>query len=387
MIGFARTDRSALGQWWWTVDRWTLAAVIALMFVGAILVLAASPAVATRIGLDSFYLVRHHYMMLPVAAAVLIAVSVLTPRQVRRLGVVLFFFFLALTAMTLGSGMEIKGATRWISVGPLSLQPSEFLKPCFAIFTAWMFALQRTEVPGQRIPGNLISIGAYLATVAILIKQPDLGMTVVITATWAAQFFVAGLPIFWVALIVGCGVAGLVGAYFMLPHVTDRVNQFLDPSTGDTYQIDRALEAFSNGGWFGLGPGEGIAKRSLPDSHTDFVFAVAAEEFGIILCLILLALFAFIVLRALARAYRSEDMFARFAASGLAILFGVQAAINMAVNLQLIPAKGMTLPFISYGGSSMISLAYAMGMLLALTREQPRTAMLTTPELASEAAA
>src|ERR1044071_295357 len=173
MIGFARTDRSALGQWWWTVYRWTLAAVIALMFVGAILVLAASPAVATRIGLDSFYLVRHHYMMLPATAAVLIAVSVLTPRQVRRVGVVLFLFFLALTAMTLGSGMEIKGATRWIDVGPVSLQPSEFLKPCFAIFTAWMFALQRAEVPGQRIPGNLISIAMFGITVLLLIKQPD----------------------------------------------------------------------------------------------------------------------------------------------------------------------------------------------------------------------
>jgi len=177
MIGFARTDRSALGQWWWTVDRWTLAAVIALMFIGAILVLAASPAVAVRIGLDSFYLVRHHYMMLPLAAITLIGVSVLSPRQVRRTGVVLFGFFLVLTLLTLFSGVEIKGATRWINVGPLSMQPSEFLKPCFAIFTAWMFALQKSE---QRIPGNLIAIGAYLVTVAIVIKQPDLGMTVVL---------------------------------------------------------------------------------------------------------------------------------------------------------------------------------------------------------------
>src|SRR5215475_1314142 len=242
MIGFARTDRSALGQWWWTVDRWTLAAIIALMFIGAILVLAASPAVAVRIGLDSFYLVRHHYMMLPLAAITLIGVSVLSPRQVRRVGVVLFGFFLVLTLLTLFSGVEIKGATRWINVGPLSLQPSEFLKPCFAIFTAWMFALQKSE---QRIPGNLIAIGAYLVTVAIVIKQPDLGMTVVLTATWAAQFFVAGLPIFWVASLVGLGAGGLVGAYFALPHVTERVDQFIDPSTGDNYQIDRALEAFS----------------------------------------------------------------------------------------------------------------------------------------------
>jgi len=370
MIGFARTDRSALGQWWWTVDRWTLAAVIALMFVGAILVLAASPAVATRIGLDSFYLVRHHYMMLPLAATTLIAVSVLTPRQVRRLGVCLFFFFLALTVLTLFSGVEIKGATRWINLGPLSLQPSEFLKPCFAIFTAWMFALQRAELPGQRIPGNLISIGAYLATVAILIKQPDLGMTVVITATWAAQFFIAGLPIFWVALIVGCGVAGLIGAYFMLPHVTDRVNQFLDPSTGDTYQIDRALEAFSHGGLVGQGPGGGTVKLNLPDAHADFVFAVAGEEFGMVVCTLIVALFAFIVLRSLLRMLGETNLFVLLATTGLVTSFGLQAVVNMASTLHLMPTKGMTLPFISYGGSSIVAIALGVGMLLALTRKR-----------------
>jgi cell division protein FtsW len=368
MIGFARTDRSALGQWWWTVDRWTLAAVIALMFVGAILVLAASPAVATRIGLDSFYLVRHHYMMLPAAAGVLIAVSVLTPRQVRRVGVVFFLFFLALTAMTLASGMEIKGATRWISIGPFSLQPSEFLKPCFAIFTAWMFALQRTE--GQRIPGNLISITAYLLTVLVLIKQPDLGMTVVITATWAAQFFVAGLPIFWVALIVGCGVAGLVGAYMMLPHVTERVNQFLDPSTGDTYQIDRALEAFSHGGLVGQGPGGGTVKLNLPDAHADFVFAVAGEEFGMVVCTVIVALFAFIVLRSLLRMLSETNLFVLLAVTGLVTSFGLQAVVNMASTLHLMPTKGMTLPFISYGGSSIVAIALGVGMLLALTRKR-----------------
>ena len=370
MRGFARTDRSALGQWWWTVDRWTLAAVIALMFVGAILVLAASPAVAVRIGLDSFYLVRHHYMMLPLAALTLIGVSVLTPRQVRRLGVILFVFFLALTALTLFSGVEIKGATRWINLGPLSLQPSEFLKPCFAIFTAWMFSLQRTEVPGQRIPGNLISIGAYLGTVALLIKQPDLGMTVVITATWAAQFFIAGLPIFWVASLVGCGALGLVGAYFALPHVTERVDQFLDPAAGDNYQIDRSLEAFSNGGLIGQGPGGGTVKLVLPDAHADFVFAVAGEEFGLIACVFIVALFAFIVLRSLLRMMGETNLFVLLAVTGLVTSFGLQAVVNMASTLHLMPTKGMTLPFISYGGSSIVAIALGVGMLLALTRKR-----------------
>ena len=367
MIGFARTDRSALGQWWWTVDRWTLAAIIALMFIGAILVLAASPAVAVRIGLDSFYLVRHHYMMLPAAAFTLIGVSVLSPRQVRRLGVVLFGFFLALTVLTLFSGVEIKGATRWINLGSLSMQPSEFLKPCFAIFTAWMFALQRAE---QRVPGNLISIAAYLTTVAILIKQPDLGMTVVLTATWAAQFFVAGLPIFWVASLAGLGVAGLVGAYFMLPHVTERVDQFLDPASGDNYQIDRALEAFSNGGFTGQGPGGGTVKLVLPDAHADFVFAVAGEEFGLIVCLVIVALFTFIVLRSLVRTMAENNLFVLLAVTGLVTSFGLQAVVNMASTLHLMPTKGMTLPFISYGGSSIIAIALGAGMLLALTRKR-----------------
>ena len=367
MIGFARTDRSALGQWWWTVDRWTLAAIIALMFIGAILVLAASPAVAVRIGLDSFYLVRHHYMMLPLAAITLIGVSVLSPRQVRRLGVVLFGFFLVLTVLTLFSGVEIKGATRWINVGPLSLQPSEFLKPCFAIFTAWMFALQKSE---QRVPGNLIAIAAYLVTVGIVIKQPDLGMTVVLTATWAAQFFVAGLPIFWVASFVGLGAGGLAAAYFLLPHVTERVDQFIDPASGDNYQIDRALEAFSNGGFTGRGPGGGTVKLVLPDAHADFVFAVAGEEFGLIVCLIIVALFAFIVLRSLLRTVGENNLFILLAVTGLVTSFGLQAVVNMASTLHLMPTKGMTLPFISYGGSSIVAIALGVGMLLALTRKR-----------------
>jgi cell division protein FtsW len=211
--------------------------------------------------------------------------------------------------------------------------------------------------------------------VSLLVMEPDFGQTMLILMVWGALFFIAGMRMIWVAGLAGAAAAGLFGAYLLVPHVAGRIKRFMNPGSGDTFQVDTAMEAFWNGGWFGLGPGEGIAKRSLPDSHTDFVFAVAAEEFGIILCLALVALFAFVVIRTLLRAYATEDIFARFAASGLAILFGVQAAINMAVNLQLIPAKGMTLPFISYGGSSIISLAYGVGMMLALTRLRPRTEM------------
>ncbi len=211
--------------------------------------------------------------------------------------------------------------------------------------------------------------------------QPDFGQTMLIVLVWSALFFMAGMRLIWVFGLAGVASIGLMAAYYTVPHVARRIQRFLDPGSGDTFNIDLATNSFVRGGWFGRGPGEGTVKRLLPESHTDFVFAVAAEEFGVALCLVLVALFAFIVVRALARAMRNDDAFTRFAAAGLAILFGLQSAINISVNLHLIPAKGMTLPFISYGGSSMLSLAYAMGMLLALTREQPRAAMLS-PELA-----
>ncbi|HEX2580368.1 MAG TPA: putative peptidoglycan glycosyltransferase FtsW [Dongiaceae bacterium] len=364
---FSRSDRSRFAQWWWTIDRWTLAALMTLVFAGAILVLAASPAVSTRIGLDSFYLVRHHYALLLPAFVAMIGVSLLSPRDIRRLGVVMFFVFYGLTALTLVTGQEIKGATRWIGLGPLSLQPSEFLKPGFAIFAAWMFSLQRE---GKRIPGNLIALAAYLASVALLIKQPDLGQTVIVSVAWFAQFFVAGLSILWVLVFVGLGALGLVGAYYMLPHVTERVNQFIDPGKGDTYQIDRALEAFHNGGLFGRGPGEGVIKLVLPDAHSDFVFAVAAEEFGLLICLGVVILFAFIVLRSFTRLLNENNLFILLAVAGIATSFGLQSLVNMASSLHLMPTKGMTLPFISYGGSSIIAVGIEAGMLLALTRKR-----------------
>jgi cell division protein FtsW len=227
------------------------------------------------------------------------------------------------------------------------------------------------------MPATTMALGLFLTLVALLVMEPDFGQTMLVAMVWGALFFIAGMRIVWVLGLGGLAASGLFVAYLTVPHVAGRIKRFLDPSSGDTFQVDTAMEAFTNGGWFGLGPGEGIAKRSLPDSHTDFVFAVAAEEFGILMCLILLALFAFIVIRALSRAYKTEDLFCRFAASGLAIMFGVQAAINMAVNLHLIPAKGMTLPFVSYGGSSMVSLAYGTGMLLALTRLRPRTEIIS----------
>ena len=289
----------------------------------------------------------------------------------------MFIVALALTAATLVIGAEVKGARRWIVLAGVNIQPSEFVKPAFVILISWLFAESTRK---SDMPANTMALGLLGAVVVPLVLQPDFGQTMLIVLVWGALFFMAGMRMIWVAGLGGAAIAGLAGAYFFVPHVTKRIDRFMDPSSGDMYQVSNAMESFVRGGWFGRGPGEGTVKRILPDSHADFVFAVAAEEFGIFLCLALVSLFAFIVIRALQHAFRDQDPFTRFAAAGLAILFGTQSAINMAVNLHLIPAKGMTLPFISYGGSSMISLAYGMGMLLALTRERPRAAMIEPME-------
>ncbi len=374
MNTFARTDRSTLGLWWWTVDRWTLAALILLMGVGALLVLAASPAVATHLKLDSFYLVRHHFALLVPAAILMLGISLMTPLGIRRLAVIGLIIALALTALTLVDGSEIKGARRWIDVLGLSIQPSEFVKPCFAVVAAWMFAEQHGR---RRLPGYLISTALYLAIVALLMAQPDFGMTFVISVTWFAQFVLAGLPLLWVGGMAVVGAGGVVGAYFLFPHVTTRIDGFLNPAGNDTYQVDRSLEAFVNGGLYGVGPGEGTVKQVLPDAHSDFVFAVAGEEFGFIACLFIVLLFAFIVLRGYTRLLRETNIFVLLAAAGIITDFGLQAFINMASTLHLMPTKGMTLPFISYGGSSLLALALAMGMFLSLTRRRSGDGALT----------
>jgi cell division protein FtsW len=374
----SRAQRTPIGEWWWTVDRLTLAAIGALMLAGVVLSLAASPPVAGRLGLEPFYFVNRHILFLLPSIAVMLGVSFLNPHQVRRLSLLVFAVSLVLVAATPFFGPEIKGARRWLILSGISIQPSEFLKPAFVIIVAWLFG-ESAKRPDM--PANTFALMLLLTVVALLVLQPDFGQTMLIALVWSALFFTAGMRVVWVFGIAGLAGAGLLGAYYTVPHVARRIQRFLDPASGDTFNIDIATESFMRGGWLGKGPGEGTVKRLLPESHTDFVFAVAAEEFGIALCLVIVALFVFIVIRMLLRAMRNDDPFMRFAAAGLTILFAMQSAINMAVNLHLIPAKGMTLPFISYGGSSMISLGYAMGMLLALTREQPRAAMIA-PDLA-----
>jgi cell division protein FtsW len=368
----SREQRTPFSEWWWTVDRLLLAAFMTLMLAGVILSLAASPPVAVRIGLDPFHFFNRHVLFLVPSVIVMLAVSFLSPRQVRRTALLVFAISIVLVVATLLLGPEVKGAKRWITILGINIQASESLKPAFVVLVAWLFAESARR---PEMPATSMALGLLLMTVTLLVLEPDFGQTMLILMVWGTLFFIAGMRMIWVFGLMGAGAIGLFGAYMMVPHVAGRIKRFMDPASGDTFQVDMAIESFTHGGWFGQGPGEGTVKRILPDSHTDFVFAVAAEEFGIILCLVLLALFAFIVIRALSRAYASEDLFARFAAAGLAIMFGIQASINMAVNLHLMPAKGMTLPFISYGGSSMISLAYGVGMLLALTRQRPRVEM------------
>jgi len=365
----SRAQRTLHGEWWWTVDRFLLGALLALVLIGIVLLLAASPPVAIRLGADPFHFVNRQALYLVPALAALAATSLLSPRHVRRVALIVFCVSLVLVVATLFVGAEVKGARRWINLLGLSIQPSEFMKPAFVVLTAWAFAesARRPEMPTTFIAGTLLA-----AAVAPLVLQPDFGQTVLLVAIWCALFFLSGLAWKWVFGLIVSGIGGVYLAYELIPHVARRIQRFIDPESGDTFQIDTAIESFVRGGWFGRGPGEGTVKRILPDGHADFVFAVAAEEFGIVLCLIVVALFAFIVLRALSHARSDEDPFVRLAVSGLALLFGLQSSIAMAVNLHLLPSKGMTLPFISYGGSSLISLAYGMGMLVALTRRRPR---------------
>jgi cell division protein FtsW len=366
----SRVESTPFAAWWWTVDRLMLAAVIVLMLAGIVLSLAASPPVAARLGLEPFYFVNRHILFLIPAMIVLLATSLMSERNIRRLALVVFIASLILIAATLMYGAEVKGARRWIVIFGVNIQPSEFLKPAFVILIAWLFgeSARRPEMPA-----NTAALALLLTAVSALVLQPDFGQTMLLMLVWGTLFFLAGMRMIWVIGLGGAAAVGLAGAYATVPHVARRIQRFMDPASGDTFNVDQALESFLRGGWLGRGPGEGTIKRILPEAHTDFVFAVAAEEFGIVLCLALLALYAFVVVRALRCALHDADPFRRFAVAGLAMLFGLQSAINMSVNLHLIPAKGMTLPFISYGGSSMISLAYGMGMLLALTRERPRS--------------
>ena len=362
---FSRTDNSILGQWWWTIDRAMLLAFLVLAVFGIVMVTTASPPVAEHLGLNHYHFLKRHIIMLIPALGILIGVSLLQARQIWRLSSMLFAGCIAALILVLFTGMEIKGAQRWLHIAGFSIQPSEFMKPAFAICAAWLMSKQK-ETP--EFPGNTIAAGLYFVTISLLLLQPDLGMTVVITAIWAAQIFLAGFPF---RLLIGLGLAGiggLVTAYFTFDHVQSRIDRFLNPESGDNFQVDKSIEAFQNGGLIGTGPGQGTVKLSLPDAHADFIFSVAGEELGLVFVLTIIGIFGFILMRGFNRLSESQNMFNVLAAGGLLTMFGLQALVHMGSAMHLLPAKGMTLPFISYGGSSILSIGLSMGVVLALTR-------------------
>ncbi|HUN39106.1 MAG TPA: FtsW/RodA/SpoVE family cell cycle protein [Acetobacteraceae bacterium] len=367
MPTLSRADNSLLGRWWWTVDRCTLGAIGALLGFGYIMILASSPSVATRIGDPRYLLIYKQVFFLVSAACVVVCVSMLTPRQVKRLAIAGCIIAIMLTAATLVIGVEIKGARRWIEFPGMAVQPSEFMKPCFAVVTAWLLA-EAKRTP--RFPGTLIALAIFAGIIMLLKEQPDVGMAAVVISVFLCQLYLAGMNLFLV--LAGLGMMGGAGflAYVIFPHVQARVHSFLHPTKNDAYQATTALEAFGNGGFFGRGPGEGRVKDILPDAHADFVFAVMGEEFGMLVCLVVIAVFTFIVLRVLLKLLKEPDLFTVLACAGLVAGFGLEAFVNMASTLALIPTKGMTLPFISYGGSSAIAVALGLGMLLALTRRR-----------------
>jgi cell division protein FtsW len=378
-----RMDRSAFAQWWWTIDRYLLAGFLTLIVLGLVLSFAASPSVAERINADTFFFIKRHAFFVLPSIAILVGFSFLSPRDVRRVAFVALGLGLIMLVLVLFVGQEVKGARRWITIATISIQPSEIVKPAFIIVASWLFA-ERLKKP--EMPGNLLATLLLAVVVGLLLAQPDVGQTLLTVISWLAVFYVAGIQVVWIAGFGAMGVGGVYFAYIMFPHVHTRVDRFFEkPVAGpakfasDNFQVQTAMESFTNGGWIGRGPGEGTVKRILPDAHTDFVLAVLGEEFGIIAVIGLVALFSFIVGRALWFAFREDDPFIRLSVVGLSTEFGVQAAINMAVNLHLMPAKGMTLPFISYGGSSMMSLAFGMGCLLALTRRRPQATRMVAP--------
>jgi cell division protein FtsW len=349
------------------VDRPLLAAMLLLAALGVGLVASASPAVATRIGADPMHFIVRHLIFLVPSLGVMFLCSLLSPKQIWRLATVVGGLGLIGVVISLFHGVEIKGATRWISVFGFSIQPSEFVKPCFVVFAGWLLARQKTT---EGFPGVLLAFGLYITVVTLLMSQPDLGMTVLVTVTFFSMIFLAGCPLRYIVMLALIGMLLLVAVYFTFDHVHSRIDRFLDPSSGDTYQVDRSLEAFGNGGLFGTGPGAGQVKLQLPDAHADFIFAVAAEELGLIFTILLMGLYAFIVLRGFSRLRASNSVFAMLGGGGLLIMLGVQACIHMGSATELIPAKGMTLPLISYGGSSLVAVGMMMGIILALTKGQ-----------------
>jgi cell division protein FtsW len=367
MISFSRSNNRILGRWWWTVDRIMLFAFLTMMMFGILLAIAATPMVANRIGIEEFYFLKRHLFYTVPSLVVIFFISVLDTANIKKFALCLFLFSILLMILTIFWGSEIKGARRWISIFGFSMQPSEFSKPAFTVITAWLFSEQQKN---KEFKGKIIAVFFLVIFLFLLLLQPDVGMSLVVSAVWLGQLFLNGLPIIFVIVAVIVAVCGLILAYFFIPHVTERIDRFLDPGVGDHYQINKSLEAFANGGLWGVGPGEGIVKKHVPDAHADFVFSVLGEEFGFCVCVFVVILIAFIVIYGMLKSTKENNLFTILASVGLLAQFGSQSFINIASTLHIIPTKGMTLPFMSYGGSSMLATAITVGMILSLGKRK-----------------
>lgn len=366
----ARDGEPVLPKWWRTIDKWSMTTILVLFGIGLMLGLAASPQLADRNNYDPFHYVQKQAIFGAAAMAAMVVTSVMTPQLVRRLAVIGFVMaFIALALLpVLGTDFG-KGATRWYSLGFVSFQPSEFLKPLFVVVAAWMLAAAQ-DLNGP--PGRLWSFVLMVVIVGFLAMQPDFGQASLVLFAWGVMYFVAGAPLLLLIIMAGGVIAAGLIAYDNSEHFARRIDGYLNAEIDPTSQIGYAMDAIREGGVFGVGVGQGTVKNSLPDAHTDFIIAVAAEEYGLALVLFIIFLYAGLVLRSLLRLTRERDPFIRLAGTGLAASIGVQAMINLGVAVRLLPAKGMTLPFISYGGSSVIASGIAVGMLLAFTRSRPQ---------------
>ena len=361
-----RSRKSHISDWWWTIDKVQLGSIVLLIIFGIVLNLAASPPIAEKLSLNQYYFVKRQFLFFILGIFVMFFFSFLNLKNLRRLCLIIFITSLITIFFLNIFGTPIKGATRWLDLGIISVQPSEFAKPTFIVLISWFLS----ESIVKTVPSKIISLLLYSLFAFGLILQPDIGQTILITLAASIIYFISGMPLIVGFIIFILSLIGIGLSYLYVDHFYQRLNIFFNPSLGDTYQIDTAYNAILQGGWFGVGPGEGVIKNILPDAHTDFIFAVAAEEFGLISCFIIISLFAFIVYRGLSRSLKQEDLFAKIATIGLTSLICIQVGINIAVNLGIVPTKGMTLPFISYGGSSALSIAMTFGLILAFTRQK-----------------
>ena len=353
-----------INDWWSSIDQKIVLAVFALSLIGILLVTTSSPAIAVRIGVKPSYFIIRQFIYIGITTIIIFALSLFDPKSIKRFAIIGFLLSIVLLVLVKFYGYEVKGAKRWIRIAGCSIQPSEILKPFLWVVLGWILSLRQ-----QNLPSFTISLLLYTIVILLLIIQPDFGTCLLISATVGIQVFIAGIPIICVVIAVFLSSIGIIASYLWLPHVNQRINAFLD--SGENYQALKSLQAFNTGGLYGKGLGEGSIKQALPDSHTDFIFAVAGEELGGITCLIIALIFAFIVIRGLLKLINESDQYKLLSVTGILSQIGLQSIINMGVALDLFPTKGMTLPFVSYGGSSLISISIGIGMLLAFTRHNP----------------